>query len=223
MLNPVKEIGAIAKQYNCTFIVDAISSFGGIKFSIDDYHIDFMISTANKCLQGMAGVGFVICRKGELERIKNYPKRSFYLDLYAQYDFLEKYKQTRFTPPVQTIYALRKAIDEFFSEGALNRYKRYMKNWETLTQGMEKLGFKRLLKDEDESHLLTAFLDPKNPNYDFKKMHDLMKKRGYIIYPGKIGKKNTFRLGNLGAIDHKDIHSFLKNLEEVMKTMNLKL
>jgi len=223
MLNPVKEVGEIAKKYNCVFIVDTISSFAGIPFDIKDYKIDFMMSTSNKCIQGMAGVCFVICKKDELEKIKDYPKRSFYLNLYDQYNYFKEKYEVQFTPPVQVIYALKQAIIEFEKEGAENRHKRYLESWQKLVRGMEDLGFERLLKDEEESHILTTFLDPDDANYDFNKMHDLLYEKGFTIYPGKIGKKGTFRLANMGTIDFRDIEAFLKALKDVMDEMNLKL
>lgn len=223
MLNPVKEIGEIVKKHDCVFIVDTISSFAGVPFDIKDYKIDFMMSTSNKCIQGMAGCCFVICKKDSLDKIKDYPKRSFYLDLYSQYNYFKEKYQMQFTPPVQVLYALKQAIIEFEKEGAENRHKRYLKSWETLVKGMKEIGFKILLKDGEESHILTTFLDPEDNNYDFNKMHDLLHKKGFTIYPGKIGKKGTFRLANMGAIDHKDIKDFLEALKEVIKKMDLKL
>ena len=223
LLNPVKGIGEIAEKNNCKFIVDTISSFAGIPFDIKDYKIDFMMSTSNKCIQGMAGVCFVICKKEELERIKEYPKRSFYLNLYEQYDYFKEKYQMQFTPPVQVIYALKQAIIEFEKEGIEDRHERYLKSWQTLVEGAEELGFKRLLKDGEESHILTTFLDPDGPNYDFNKMHDLLYEKGFTIYPGKAGKKGTFRLANMGAIDQKDIENFLEALKETMDEMNLRL
>jgi len=222
MLNPVKEIGEISKKYNRVFIVDTISSFAGIPFDIKDYKIDFMVSTSNKCIQGMAGVCFVICKKDELKKIKDYPKKSFYLNLYSQYNYFKEKYQMQFTPPVQTIYALKQAIIEFEKEGAENRHKRYFKSWETLVKGMNELSFKRLLKDEEESHILTTFLDPDDDNFNFNKMHDLLYKKGFTIYPGKIGKKGTFRLANMGAIDYKDIENFLNALKIKHETKKTK-
>lgn len=222
MLNPIKEVGEIVKKLNKTFIVDTVSSFACTPLNIKDNKIDFMFSTSNKGIQGMAGICFVIGKKDELEKIKNYSKRSFYLDLYNQYQhFKEKY-QMQFTPPVQTLYALKQAIIEFEEEGAENRGKRYLKNWETLIAGMKNLGFRKLLKDEEEAKICTTFLNPKNPNYDFKKMHDILYKKGFTIYSGKIRKVDTFRLANMGAIDHKDIENFLETLQETLKEMNIK-
>jgi len=223
ILNPLKKINQIAKSFGCVTIVDTISSFAGVSINIIDDQIDFMMLTSNKCIQGMAGICFVICKTNELEKIKNYPKRSFYLDLYSQYDYFEKKGEMQFTPPVQVVYALKKAIDELFEEGLENRYKRYLKSNQTLIKGMEELGFKKLLKDEEESHILTTFCEPDDPNYDFEKMHDLLYKRGFTIYPGKIGKRETFRLANMGAINYNDIGNFLKVLKEVIKEIKLKL
>tara|TARA_B100000315_G_C14523117_1_gene562528 strand:- start:177 stop:1289 length:1113 start_codon:yes stop_codon:yes gene_type:complete len=223
MLNPVKEVGKIAKKYDCVFVVDTISSFAGIPFDIIDYQIDFMISTSNKCIQGMAGCCFIICKKDELEKIKDYPRKSFYLNLYAQYGFFKEKGEMQFTPPVQVIYALKQAIIEFEKEGAENRYRRYLKSCKTLVNGMEELGFKRLLNGCEESHILTTFLEPENPNYNFDKIHDLLYERGFTIYPGKISKKKTFRLSNMGMIDYTDIENFLKALKESMLKINLQL
>lgn len=222
MLNPIKEIGNIAKENNCIFIVDTVSSFAGIPINIKDYKIDFMFSTSNKCIQGTAGLAFVICRKDELEKTKNYPPRSFYLNLYQQYDYFEKKGQMQFTPPVQVIHALRQATEEYFEEGGENRYNRYTKSWQTLRKGLKEIGFKFLLKEEKESHILTTILEPENPNYDFSKLHDLLYEEGFTIYPGKIGKKGTFRLANMGAIDYRDIKDFIVILKRILHKMGVK-
>jgi 2-aminoethylphosphonate aminotransferase len=221
LLNPIKEIGELAKENNCTFIVDAISSYAGIPIDIKECNVDFMCSTSNKCIQGMAGLAFVICRKDALKKTKDYPTRSFYLNLYQQYEYFEKHGQMQFTPPVQVIYALKQAIIEYFEEGEENRYERYVKNWQTLRAGLKEMGFEFLLKEEEEARLLITVLYPKNPAFDFDKMHDLLYNEGFTIYPGKVGKVGTFRLANLGAIDEKDISDFLKKLREVLHLMGV--
>ena len=223
LLNPVKETGVLVKKYNKTFIVDTISSFAGIPIDIKEFNIDFLMSTSNKCIQGMAGVCFVICKKEELKKIKDYPRRSYYLSLYDQYDYFKEHYQMRFTPPVQTVYALRKAIDEFFGEGMQNRYSRYTKNWEVLRKGVTDLGFKILTDPEEESHILITLMDPKDPEFDFDKLHDKLFAEGFTIYPGKVGKVNTFRLANMGAIDQKDIKEFLKVLKKIINDMDIKI
>ena len=223
ILNPIKQIGELSKRYGCTYIVDAISSYAGIPIDIKKCKIDFLMSTSNKCIQGMAGAAFLICNKKSLEKIRNYPPRSFYLNLYQQYKFFKETGQTPFTPPVQVIYALKEAIKEYFREGGKNRYKRYTENWKTLRKGMLDLGFKLLHEEKDESHLLFTILDPDSRNFSFEMLHDLLYKRGFTIYPGKIGKSKTFRLANIGAINKKDIQNFLKALSQVLKSMNVNL
>jgi aspartate aminotransferase-like enzyme len=137
--------------------------------------------------------------------------------LYDQYDYFERYLQTRFTPPVQTLYALRQAIDELLEEGLENRCERYTKNWKTLREGMQQLGFKILTDPDEESHILITVLYPDSPNFDFDTLHDQLYARGFTIYPGKIGKKNTFRLSNMGAIDISDIELFLTTLKQLIE------
>ncbi len=220
LLNPIKEVGEIASRHNCIFIADTISSFAGLPIDIRECKLDFMFSTSNKCIQGVPGICFIICKRKELEKLKDLPRRNLYLSLYDQYKYFEKERQTRFTPPVQTVYALRKAIDEFFEEGAANRHRRYKENYETLVKGMQELGFKKIYDRQKESNILTTFWEPEDKNYSFEKMHDLLYKRGFTIYPGKI-KEKTFRLANMGAIDKKDIENFLAALKEAMQEMNL--
>lgn len=206
--NPIREIGRIAKKYNCTYIVDAISSYAGIPIDIKDIHADFLLSTSNKCIQGMAGLSFVICKKNTLESIAHNPKRSFYLDLYSQYAYLESTGQTQFTPPVQIVYSLKQAIAEYFKEGGNQRYARYSENWRTLRSGLLDLGFSLLLEEENESHILITVIEPEDPAFNFEEMHDYLYDRGFTIYPGKM-KKKTFRVAVMGAIDYHDIEKFL--------------
>jgi 2-aminoethylphosphonate aminotransferase len=216
ILNPITEVGRIVKKYNCTYIVDAISSYAGIPIDIKESKADFLLSTSNKCIQGMAGLAFVVCKKSALESIKNYEKRSFYLDLYNQYDYLEKTGQTPFTPPVQIAYALKQAIKEYFEEGGDRRYARYTENWKTLRSGLLDLGFTLLLKEDQESHILLTVIEPEAKNFDFEKMHDYLYDLGFTIYPGKL-KQKTFRLANMGAIYPADITAFLTALKEYLK------
>lgn len=211
IVNPIRKIGRITKQYNCTYIVDAISSYAGIPIDIKDIQADFLLSTSNKCIQGMAGISFAICKKSILESIKHNPKRSFYLDLYSQYAYLESTGQTQFTPPVQILYALKQAIVEFFDEGSEQRYARYSGNWRILRSGLLDLGFSLLLDEEDESHILITVIEPEDPAFNFEEMHDYLYERGFTIYPGKM-KKKTFRVAVMGAIDSNDIHDFIYQL-----------
>jgi 2-aminoethylphosphonate aminotransferase len=221
ILNPIKEIGDIAKRHNCIYIVDAMSSFAGIRFDVEDCGIDFLVSSSNKCIQGMAGLSFVICKKEELEKLGDQRARTHYLNLHKQYEYFKGKGEMRFTPPVQTVYALRAAIDEFFEEGADEREKRYFRNWDVLTMGLREIGFKFLLREGIQSKILTTVVEPENLEFDFEKLHDLLYDKGFTIYPGKIGDRKTFRLANMGAIDHQDIEMFLVALRETLREMGI--
>lgn len=222
MLNPLDEIGLLAERYRCTFIVDAISSFAGIPIDIRKCRADFLLSTSNKCIQGMAGLAFVICKKSALEQLKNNPKRSYYLDLYNQYLSFEKSGQTRFTPPVQIVYALQQALSEFFIEGGENRYARYTENWRLLRAGLLERGFSLLLPEDLESHILVTVLEPEDPKFDFDRMHDYLYERGFTIYPGKI-RKRSFRLSIMGDLSPEDIRAFLEALRAFVKDQEISL
>lgn len=223
VLNPIREIGRVAKNHDCVFVVDTISSFAGIDFSVKDCNIDFMMSTSNKCIQGMAGVAFVICKKSELEKAKHYPPRSLYLNLYSQYEFFERTEQTQFTPPVQVMYALKQAIHEFLKEGAENRYERYKKNYNALVNGLKERGFELFLNDDVEhSNLLVTVVEPNHPHFDFNTLHDKMYAKGFTIYPGLL-TQNTFRIAVIGDLYQSDIKRFLKTLDETLAEMKVNL
>ena len=170
----------------------------------------------------MAGAAFIICKKAALEALKNYEKRSFYLDLYDQYAYFEQKGQMRFTPPVQVIYALRQALDEYFIEGGRNRFARYEANWRALRAGLLRLGFKLFHEEADESRILLTVYEPACHNYDFKTMHDYLYARGFTIYPGKISQSKTFRLANMGDINPADIDNFISALDDYIKQNNIK-
>ncbi len=223
LLNPMEEVGAIAKRHNLTYIVDAMSSFAGRVFDAKENNIDFLISSSNKCIQGIAGISFVICNREELERIREYPPRTVYFDVYAHYKKLESSGETPFTPAVQTIYALRTAIDEFFDEGAIGRQERYSRNWHTLVKGMDDIGFRRLHLDGKNSNILTSFVEPDVKEYNFDKMHDLLYQKGFTIYPGKVGDARTFRIANLGAINYQDIERFIGAMKQTLDEMEVDL
>lgn len=221
ILNPVKEIGQICREKGIVYIVDSISSFAGIPIDIKEYNIDFMMSTSNKCIQGMAGIAFAICKIIELEKIKKYPARSFYLNLYNQYKYIEETGQTPFTPPVQVVYALRQAIREYFEEGGENRYKRYSENYEILKNWLKEMGFRFLLDEKDESKILMTIYEPDNPAFNFDEMHAFLYERGFTIYPGKITDKKTFRLASMGAIYPEDIRNFIKSVKDFLEKYQL--
>lgn len=215
MLNPVQEVCDVCKKYNVEVIVDCMSSYAGIPIDVKKWDAGFIVSSSNKCIQGMPGMVFVIFKKQLLDVLKN-QKRSFYFDVYSQYVGFEKTGQMQFTPPVQVAYALRQAIDEYFAEGELNRWKRYEENWNTLCAGLKKLQFEFLLPDQYQSKILLAIKEPSDPRYNFDTMHDYLFERGYTIYPGKGAKEATFRLSILGDLYKKDIENFLVELKNYL-------
>jgi 2-aminoethylphosphonate-pyruvate transaminase len=216
LLNDIGSIGRLCKKYQIQMIVDAMSSFGAIPIDMDEMNISYLAASSNKNLQGMAGVGFVIVQTAHLEKTEHLKPRNFYLHLYAQYKYFSKTKQMRFTPPVQTLYALKQAIIETRLEGIQERYKRYSESWGVLIDGITRLGLSHLVKKENHSRIITAIVEPNASSYDFEEMHDYFYRHGYTIYPGKLHQQNTFRVANIGNITHKDMESFVSLLEQYL-------
>ena len=216
LLNPLHIICPLAKKYGMVTIVDAVSAYCGMPMDLKTLGIDFMASTSNKNIQGMAGVGFVICNKAELEKTKDYPMRNYYLNLYDQYAYFSKTHQTRFTPPVQTMYALRQAVLETKQETVQKRYERYTECWRILLAAVKKLGLEMLVKEEHQSHFITAILEPKTPHYSFDALHDFAAEHSFTIYPGKLGNIDTFRIANIGDIQPEEMRTFTVKLEQYM-------
>ena len=216
LLNPLDVICPLAKKYGLVTIIDAVSAYCGIPMDLKTLGIDFMASTSNKNIQGMAGVGFVICKRSELEKTKNIPIRNYYLNLYDQYRYFHETKQTRFTPPVQTFYALRQAIIETKVETVATRAERYAACHRTLVAAIKKMGLKMLVDEKYQSGLITAILEPENPKYDFTALHDFARRHSFTIYPGKLGNINTFRIANIGDIQVGEMRRFTELLEEYM-------
>lgn len=214
MLNPVKEIGRIVKQHNRIYIVDAMSSFGGIPMDMAEIGADFLVSSANKCIQGVPGFGFVIARREVLELCTD-PARSLSLDLYDQWHEMEtKNGKWRFTSPTHTVRAFVQALQELRDEGGVDaRYARYSENHRVLVEGMNRLGFQCLLTEAYQSPIITSFLNPDQPDYNFKRFYDALKSRGFVIYPGKVSIADTFRIGHIGDVNPDDIRRLLTAID----------
>lgn len=217
MLNPVREIGAVVAQRDKVLIIDAMSSFGGIPMNMDDLHCDFLISSANKCIQGVPGFGFVVARRSELEKCKT-NARSLSLDLYQQWSEMEhKNGKWRYTSPTHVVRAFAQALNELDEEGGVAaRFQRYTANHDALVSGMQQLGFSCLLPEAHQSPIITSFMNPVHPDYDFKKFYEELKWRGWVIYPGKVTGADTFRIGNIGHVFPDDIAELIKAVEASM-------
>ena len=218
ILNPVREIGAICHKYGATFTVDTTSTYAMRPIDIEKDNIDFCMASAQKGLMAFTGLSFVVGNRALLEKSKDYPKRSYYCNLFLQYDCFEKTGEMHFTPPVQTIYATLTALKEYRAEGEIAKWERHTRVFDAICEGLDKLGFRQVIKEENRAGLVASAIYPDDENWSFEKVHDYCYERGFTIYPGKISTTNTFRLCALGAIDRKDIEDFFvvfgKALEE---------
>ncbi|HIW37115.1 MAG TPA: 2-aminoethylphosphonate--pyruvate transaminase [Candidatus Treponema faecavium] len=221
LLNPLETICPMAKRYGMTTICDIVSAYGGMPMDLGTLGIDFATSTSNKHIGGMAGVGFVVCKKEELLKQKDWPMRNYYLNIYDQYAYFRETKQTRFTPPVQTLYALRQAIIETKQETVQKRYERFCACWSILTAGLKDIGLKMLVKEAYQSRFITAILIPNTPKYNFTALHDYARSYGFTIYPGKLGNIDTFRIANMGDIQPKEMERFVSVLKAYMHSIEV--
>ncbi len=219
-INPIEQVGNISKKYNKVLIVDAMSSFGAFELDIYNFNIDFLISSSNKCLEGVPGLGFVICKISSLQNSNH--SNSISLDILEQWKNFEKNNEFRFTPPTHSVMAFAKALDELENdEGMLGRIKRYKENYNILKIGMKKLGFKCFLSDDLQGYFITSFLYLENPNFIFDDFYNKLNDKGYILYAGCLTEIETFRIGNIGQIYEKDIINLLENIKVILNEMNI--
>lgn len=215
LLNPIEEVAEVIKGRGITFIVDAMSSFGGVPIDVKGLGIDFLVSSANKCIQGVPGFGFILAPKDKLMATKG-NARSLSLDIYAQWEAMEKGGgKWRFTSPTHVVHAFYQAMKELNEEGGITaRYKRYQENHQILVEGMRGLGFKTLLPDDAQGSIITSFLYP-SADFDFTSFYARLKEKGFVIYPGKISDADTFRIGNIGDIFPKDMEALIQAIKEI--------
>ena len=223
ILNPIREIGALAHKYGAIFTVDTTSTLAMRPINVYEDNIDFCMASAQKGLMAMTGLSFIIGKTKEILRSKDYPKRSYYCNLYLQYEYFEKTGEMHFTPPVQTIYATIQGLKEYFEEGEEAKWARHTRVFNAIHDGLDRLGFKDVIKREWQSGLVVSVIYPDDPNWDFTKIHDYCYERGFTIYPGKISTTNTFRLCALGAIDVQDIKDFFEVFEAGLKHYNVSI
>lgn len=223
VLNPIREIGALAHQYGAIFISDTTSSLGMIPFDIVKDNVDFCMASAQKGLMAMSGLSFIIGKTDIIKASKDYPTRSYYCNLYLQYEYFEKTGEMHFTPPVQTIYATIQALKEYFEVGEEAKFARHRAVYEAIHKGLDELGFETVIDPKIESGLVVSVKYPDDPNWSFEKVHDYCYERGFTIYPGKISTTNTFRLCALGTIVPKDVENFFLVMKDALNEYNIKL
>lgn len=216
ILNPLDGVAKLCKDYNKIFIVDAMSSFGGIPIDVDNLGIDFIISSANKCIQGVPGFSFVIAKTDRLMATKD-NSTSLALDLYDQWVIMNKDGKWRYTSPTHVVAAFSKALDELIEEGGIEaRYSRYCKNNQILRNRLGSIGIKSYIKEGLQSPIITTFLFPSS-GFEFNDFYEYVKERGFVLYPGKLTNEETFRIGNIGEIYPLDIKRLCKIIEEYME------
>lgn len=219
ILNPIEELGAVTQRHGRAYIVDAMSSFGALPIDVGDWGIDYLISSANKCIEGVPGFSFVVCRRQTLLACDGIA-RSLSLDLLGQLKNFEKNGQFRYTPPTHAILAFTRALDELDAEGGPTaRAARYRRNQETLVSGMKALGFHPYLDPAVQSCIITSFLFPSEPAFDFDVFYRRLSDKGFIIYPGKISQADTFRIGSIGRIFESDIQALLAAVQQTVNEL----
>lgn len=216
ILNPIEEVSKVAKEYDKTLIIDAMSSFGGIPINVEDLGIDYLISSANKCIQGVPGFSFVIANIEKLSKCKG-NSRSLCLDLYDQWKGMDKEGKWRYTSPTHVVAAFSKAIDELLEEGGVEaRYIRYKENNSLLRKSLKEVGISSYIEERIQSPIITTFLFP-NSEFNFDSFYRYVKERGFVIYPGKLTDVDTFRIGNIGEIYKEDIKKLYTIIKEYME------
>ncbi len=223
IMNPIAPLGEIAAKYSVSYAVDAMSSFGAVPIEFDKSHIDFLVSSPNKCLESVPGFSFIFANLEKLHSSKG-NARSLSMDLLGQWEGFEKNHKFRYTPPTHVIAAFAQALQEFEEEGGLPaRAKRYQDNHRVLVNGMRCMGFHEYIEPSLQSYIITAFMYPEHPNFDFCEFYNRLHDRNYIIYPGKISSEDCFRIGNIGRIFPSDIKNLLAAINEVLTEMAIEL
>ncbi len=223
ILNDLRGIGKIAHENGAVFVADTTSSFALVPIDIVNDNVDFILASAQKGIAAMPGLSFIIGRRDIIEKSKDYPKRSYYCNLYRQYYHFEYNGEMQFTPPVQLVYAAAQGVKEYFLEGAEKKYQRILRINNAVHDGLKRLGFQETIKREHQGPLVVSVLYPNDTNWDFKKVHDYCYQRGFILFPRPVGGIPAFRIGALGAIDVKDIENFFIILREALLSFKIEV
>jgi 2-aminoethylphosphonate-pyruvate transaminase len=217
IVNPIEAIGEKVARAGAVYNVDALSSFGAIPIDLAAVHADFLISSANKCIEGVPGFGFVLARRSRLIAAKGCA-RTLSLDLNAQWEGLEAGGQFRFTPPTHALLAFHQALRELDAEGGVpGRAARYCRNRQVLAAGMEAMGFEPYLAPEDQSYIITTYRYPASPEFRFEEFYSRLSEMGFVIYPGKLSQEPCFRIGTIGRIGVEEIEGLLEAIRLIAK------
>ena len=222
IVNPIEEIGQAIKLHDKVFMVDAMSSFGALPLDMVDLKLDVMVSSSNKCLEGVPGFSYVVLKRDLLEASAG-ACHSVVLDLFEQWRGLEAGGQFRFTPPTHALVAFDQALKEHEQQGGVEgRGARYARNARALIVGMREIGFSTLLEDDLSGPIIQTFLTPADPKFHFERFYEALRVRGFTIYPGKLTKRPSFRIGTIGQIDEHVIGAALAAIRETLDEMGVK-
>ena len=222
LLNPLPQIAQAVKEHGKRLIVDAMSSFGALPIDAREVPFDALIAASGKCLEGVPGMGFVVARRAVLEKCEG-NCHSLSMDLYDQWVYMEKTTQWRFTPPTHVVAALDEAIAQYVEEGGLAaRGGRYARNCKALVDGLAALGLRSFLDPSIQAPIIVTFHAPDDANYDFKTFYQEVKKRGYILYPGKLTQVETFRVGCMGHFGEAGIPGAVEAIAQTLKAMDIR-
>ena len=223
IVNPIEEIGHVVKKHEKTYFVDSMSAFGAVPIDFEVCGVDYLVSSANKCIEGVPGFSFVVGRRDCLLATEGFA-RSLSFDLLAQWKELERSGQFRFTPPTHAILAFERALRELADEGGVEgRAARYRANYDCLVRGMEEIGFEEYLPRELQGYIITAFRYPKHPNFDFESFYSRLNDKGFVIYPGKLAVAECFRIGTIGRLYDTDVTALLGAIRETLSEMKVEL
>jgi 2-aminoethylphosphonate-pyruvate transaminase len=222
ILNPLPEIAAVVARHGRSLIVDAMSSFAAIGIDARTTPFDALIAASGKCVEGPPGMGFVFVRRSVLERCAG-NSTSLSLDLHDQWTYMEKTTQWRYTPPTHVVVAFEAALDQLVAEGGQPaRLARYTKNCETLVSGMAEMGFRTFLRPEIQAPIIVTFHAPPDPAYSFKDFYARVRDKGFILYPGKLTRLETFRVGCIGAIGPDEMRHAVNAVRDTLREMGIR-
>jgi 2-aminoethylphosphonate-pyruvate transaminase len=222
-MNPIEAIGQVVKRHGKVYFVDSMSAFGAVPFDFEACQIDYLVSSANKCIEGVPGFAFAICRRDALLASAG-RARTVSLDLLAQWRGLESNGQFRFTPPTHALLAFHQALAELEAEGGVaGRAARYQRNHQCVTEGMRGLGFHEYVPAELQGWIITAFLYPDDPKFSFEDFYMRLSQRDYLIYPGKVTQADCFRIGHIGRLFSADMLALLAAVRTALDEMGVAL
>ena len=223
ILNPIEDIAKLVESKKLSLFIDAMSAFGALPLSAKNLSFDAVAASSNKCLEGVPGVGFILVKNNVIQNAKG-NSHSLSLDLYDQWQAMEKNKQWRFTPPTHVLAAFNQAIKEHEKEGGVQgRYNRYKNNCDIICNGMKELGFEQLLPENLQAPIIITFKQPNDSNFNFDKFYNALSDKNFLIYPGKLTVAETFRIGCIGDLNENDMKETLSAVKEVIQELDLKI